>query len=144
MLRTKRLTLVFTCLVLLIASLCQTASAITMSTEASEYLSNYGASLYQASRGNVRVEFTVSATKHSDCVGVSQLDIYKADGSHVATVTGSVVNGLLREDAGIHMGHYTYYGEPGVVYYMELTMYVERDGGSDTRVYTTNHCRAPS
>ncbi|WP_295766143.1 hypothetical protein [uncultured Oscillibacter sp.] len=40
------------------------------------------------------------------------------------------------------MGHFTYYGEEDTVYYMVLTMYAERDGGSDSRQYTTNNCRS--
>lgn len=134
--------LVFTSLVLLIASLCQVAAAIEVSPRASDYLSNYGACLYQGDvSGSVRVEFTVSGTKKSDLVGVSKISIYKGDGTFVTSVTGTVANGLLREGYKTHMGEYTYYGETNEVYYMELTMYAKRDGGSDSRLYTTNQCR---
>ncbi|WP_155978960.1 hypothetical protein [Oscillibacter sp. 1-3] len=55
-----------------------------------------------------------------------------------------MANGLLREDDAVHLGHYTYYGEPGGKYYAKLTMYAERDGGSDSREYLTTTCTAPS
>lgn len=143
--RAKKMALVFTSLVLLIASLCPAASAIELSPRASYYLSGYGACLYEGtSRGSVRVEFTVSANEEADRVGVSNLSVYKADGTFVASVKGSLVNGLLEDGVKTHIGGYTFYGEPNTVYYMELTMYAEFNGGSDSRLYTTNSCRAPS
>ena len=141
--RAKKITLVFTSLVLLIVSLCQMASATETSPRASLYLDNYGAYLYEGTaKGTVRVEFTVSGTRRSDRVGVSKLSIYKGDGTFVTSVTGSVANGLLDEDTKAHLGKFTYYGEENTVYYMVLTMYAERDGGSDSRQYTTNNCRS--
>ncbi len=136
---------VFISLLFLIGSLCQTVSAIELSPRASDYLSNYGAIIYAGSvKGSVHIEFTVSATEHSDYVGVRELVIYKSNGSRVATITGTVSNGLLREDCVLQMSGYTYYGEPGVSYYAKLTIYAERDGGSDSRIYLTNTCTAPS
>lgn len=145
MCRAKKLTLMFVTLVFLIASLCQSASAIELSPRASLYLNGYGAGIYPGtSKGSVRIDFTVTATTYSDYVGVSELIIYKSSGTRVATITGTVANGLLREDDAVHLGHYTYYGEPGGKYYAKLTMYAERDGGSDSRQYLTTTCTAPS
>ncbi|EOS65944.1 hypothetical protein C816_01798 [Oscillibacter sp. 1-3] len=145
MCRAKKLTLMFVTLVFLIASLCQSASAIELSPRASLYLNGYGAGIYPGtSKGSVRIDFTVTATTYSDYVGVSELIIYKSSGTRVATITGTVANGLLREDDAVHLGHYTYYGEPGGKYYAKLTMYAERDGGSDSREYLTTTCTAPS
>lgn len=142
MCRAKKMVLVLTSLVLLLASLCQAAAAIEVSPRASLYLSGYGAYLYQGdTSGSVSVEFTVSATGKADRVGVSNLSIYKGDGTFVTSVTGTVANGLLKKDVKTHIGGYTYYGESNEVYYMVLTMYAERDGGSDSRLYTTNQCR---
>lgn len=141
----KRITFIFFSVVFLVASLCHAVSAVELPPRASDYLSGYGAALYQGTvKGSVRLEFTVSATEYSDYVGVSELIIYKSDGSRAATITGTVSNGLLREDCKLHMGDYFYYGEPGVSYYAILTMYAERDGGSDSRRYLTHTCTAPS
>lgn len=143
MYRAKKLAVVFTSLVLLVSFLFQAVSAIEVYPRASLYLDGYGASLYEGDHtGTVRVEFTVSGTRRSDRVGVSKLSIYKGDGTFVTSVTGSVANGLLGEDLKTYMGHFTYYGEANTVYYMVLTMYAERDGGSDSRQYTTNECRS--
>ena len=138
MYRAKKMALVFTSLVLLIASLCQAASAIEISPRASDYLSNYGASLYQ---GEASGSVSVSGTKKSDLIGVSKISIYKGDGTFITSVTGTVANGLLAKDLKTHAGDYTYYGEANELYYMVLTMYAKRDGGSDSRLYTTNLCR---
>ena len=132
MYRVKKLAFVFACLVFLTTALCQTASAIELSPQASLYLSNYGARLYQgSSSGTISVEFTVSATEDSDLVGVSNISIYKEDGTFVTSVRGSVGNRFLDTDTKTHIGYYTYRGEVNTVYYMVLTMYAERDGGSD-------------
>lgn len=143
--RTKKGFFVFTVLVYLIASLSQTASAIEFSPRASLYLDNYNAYIYEGTTpGSICVEFVVTATRPSDYVGVSELIIYKSSGTRVATITGTVANGLLRKDATAYLGNYTYYGEPGAKYYAKLTIYAERDGGSDSRIYTTTTCTAPS
>ena len=145
MYRIKRLTFVFAALVFLTASLCQSASAIELSPRASLYLDGYGAGIYPGSTGGaVYIEFIVTATRPSDYVGVSELIIYKSSGVRAATITGTVSNGLLRKDATAFLGSYTYYGEPGGKYYAVLTMYAERDGGSDSREYLTTTCTAPS
>lgn len=144
--RAKKMTLVFTSLVLFIASLCQGADTIELSPRASDYLDGYSAYLYQGdTTGTVRVEFTVSANEKADRVGVSRLAVlavYKEDGTFVTSVTGTVANGLLKEGYKTHMGGYTFQGYSNQVYYMVLTMYAEFGGGSGTREYTTNLCRA--
>lgn len=145
MYRARKAALTLTTLLLLIVSLCQAAAAIELSPRASLYLDNYGASIYQgSSKGTVRVEFTVVATEHSDYVGVSELVIYNSTGSRAATITGTVANGLLREDCVGHLGSYTYQGEAGKSYYAILTMYAERDGGSDSRRFLTRTVEAPT
>lgn len=144
MFRAKKIALKCMALIFLVASLCQTASAIELSPRASLFLSSYGASLYEGSSdGSVRVEFTVVATDYSDLVGVSQIIIYNSDGSRAATIVGSVANGLLRRDAVAHLGSYTYYGESGKSYYAKLTVYAERSGGCDTRTILTRTVTAP-
>lgn len=145
MYQTKKLSFTFISLVFLAVFFCQSVSAIEMSPRASDYLDGYGANTFPGStKGSIRIEFTVTATEHSDRVGISELAIYKSNGSRVATISGSVGNGLICEDTTFHLGHYNYYGEPGVSYYAIVTMYAERDGGSDSRRYITNTCTAPS
>ncbi|WP_295748327.1 hypothetical protein [uncultured Oscillibacter sp.] len=76
-------------------------------------------------------------------MGVKRIEIYKTSGTHVATVRGSTSNGLLREDALGHLSHFTFNATVGETYYAVLTMYAERDGGSDSKTYTTNEYTVP-
>lgn len=145
MCRVKKAAFTLISLTFLIAILCQAAYALELSTHASEYLDSYGASIYQGSvKGSVRIDFSVVGTERSDYVGVSELRIYESGGTRVATIEGTVDNGLLLENVIMNMGQYTYYGEPGVSYYARLTMYAERDGGSDSREYLTKTIMAPT
>lgn len=142
----KKLISIFACLILSIMCFSQVACATENSTRASHYLTSYGATLYADSSnytGTLNIEFDVVATQRSDYVGVSELIIYKSNGSRVATITGSTRNGLLCADTVAHAYTYSYNGTPGTSYYAVLTMYAERDGGSDSRTYTTNTCVAP-
>ncbi len=138
--KTKKIALVLVCLILMTAAVCQTAFAAENSTQASLYLSNYGAVLYPGAcgTGTLDIDFDVTATRRSDYVGISKIEFYRSDGTLEATVDGSVDNGLLRKNATIIAGNYYYTGTIGTSYYAVLTMYAERDGGSDSRLFTTN------
>lgn len=144
--RIQRFSLSFICFIFSLAFIFQVEVPTKAAVYASEYLSSYGGYIEQGttSTGSLVINFTVAGVEPSDRIGVSQIIIYKANGSRVATIQGSVSNGLLRENALIHMSSYSYNGQPGVSYYAVLTMYAERDGGSDSRTYTTNTCAAPS
>lgn len=135
----KKISLIFASLVLLIACTCQMAAAEEAEPRASLYLQSYGAHLSADDSGLLNIDYNVVATRISDRVGVSKIVIYKLSGSREATITGTVANGLLREDSRIHAGNYYYQGEPGETYFALLTMYAERDGGSDSKSYITNN-----
>lgn len=144
--QTKKLSFTCLCLALLVISLCQLAYASEISPHASLYLDSYGAYLSADSSsytGTLNIEFDVVAAQRSDYVGVSELIIYKSNGSRVATIKGSTSNGLLRANALGYMSYYAYNGTPGTSYYAVLTVYAEKDGGSDSRTITTNTCVAP-
>ncbi len=144
--RAKKLTFLLTSLILSIMCFCQIASAAESPARASLYLSSYGAYLSAESSsytGTLNIEFDVVAAQRSDYVGVSELIIYKSNGSRVAAITGSTRNGLLRANALAHAYTYLYNGTPGTSYYAVVTVYAEKDGGSDSRTITTNTCVAP-
>jgi len=131
---------------MLTAAVCQMASALENSAHASLYLSNYCAYLSPGGArgsGKLDIDFDVTATELSDYVGASKIEIYRSDGTRVVTITGTVSNGLLREDALGMAASHSYYGVSGKTYYAVLTMYAERDGGSDSKLYTTDTATAP-
>lgn len=121
-----------------------TCSFISASARASDYLTQYAATLVAGTEtGRFTIYYDVTATRRSDSLGVSQVKIYRSDGTYITTITGSTDNGLIREDSGTHTGTYRAYGVSGNYYYAVVTIFAERDGGSDSREITTNTIRVP-
>lgn len=117
-------------------SICGGAMA---NTKASDYLTEYGAALIATqTKGKYDVFFDITATDTSDSLGVSQIKIYKSDGTYVTTIKGTTENGLVREGSCSHTGVYTRYGVSGNSYYAEVTVFAKRGSGSDSRTITTN------
>jgi len=143
--RAKKLAQIFVCLVLMAATICQTAFAAENSTQASLYLDNYGAIMSAGARGTgiIYIDYEVTATRISDKVGISKIEFYLSDDTYVTTIDGTVKNKLLIEDELVHAGTYTFTGISGKYYYAVLTMYAERNGGSDSKLYTTKTIKAP-
>ena len=54
------------------------------------------------------------------------------------TVDGTVSNGLIRNDYGIHVGDFDYDLPSGEDYYAEVTVFAEYNGVYDSRTVTTN------
>lgn len=110
---------------------------------ASDYLTQYAAALIPTETGKYDIHYDVTATKRSDSLGVSKIVIYRSDGTYITTISGSTSNGLICEDSGSHTGIYPGYGVSGNYYYAVVTIFAERDGGSDSREITTNTIRVP-
>lgn len=136
MFRIKRGIAILLAVSLAIALTCCFAAA---SITASDYLAEYGAALIATeNKGQYDIFFDITATRTSDSLGVSQIKIYKSNGTYVTTIKGTVANGLIIEDDCSHTGVYTRYGVSGNSYYAEVTFFAERGGGSDSRTITTN------
>lgn len=126
---------------LLISVTCCFAAA---NTTASDYLADYGTALFASkTKGYYDIYFDVTATDTSDSLGVSQVKIYKSDGTYVTTIKGTTENGLVREGSFSHTGVYTRAGVSGNSYYAKVTIFAERGGGSDSRTITTNTVKVP-
>lgn len=111
---------------------------------ASEYLAQYGAALVAVDEtGQYDIYYDVTSVGSCDSLGVSQIKIYRDDGTYITTITGSTNNGLIREDHFSHTGTYRNYGISGKYYYAVVTVFAERDGGSDSRDITTNTIKVP-
>lgn len=125
---------------LMLALICGVARA---NITASDYLAQYAAALIPTESGKYNIYYDVTATDTSDSLGVSKIVIYRSDGTYITTITGSTSNGLIRENSGTHTGTYRGYGVSGNYYYAVVTIFAERDGGSDSREITTNTIRVP-
>lgn len=94
--------------------------------------------------GELRITYNINAVKIADEVGVSTIELYKADGTYVTTIYGSEDNGLVRYSSLKNMGTYSYKdATPGVNYYAEVTLYATIGNESDSEVITTATVRAP-
>lgn len=147
MCRAKRISHIFVAMALLIVLICQGVVATEIDPRSSLYLSSYGGYLCATSSTTspgFDIDFDVIARQQSDYVGISKIEIYKANGSSVTTIRGNTDNGLLRANARGHMGHYTYNATVGETYYAVLTAYATANGGADMKTYTTETYTVPA
>lgn len=111
---------------------------------ASLTLSEYNAGLRAgSSSGEIRISYDVSATNIANSIGVSSITVYKSDGSYVATITGTIGNGLIIKSDSTHDGIYTYKGTSGASYYTKVTVFATIGSTSDSRTVTTSAVKAP-
>lgn len=134
----KKRLLSMTLAVLFSLSLCSGA-ALAVEPRASLTLSAYTAIATVGNKeGEVKFSYDVKANASADEVGISSVKIYKADGTYVTTIPGTVKNGLIITGTTRHASIYTYKGTSGVSYYAVMTAYAKIGSNSDTRTMTTN------
>lgn len=92
--------------------------------------------------GEIRISFSVTCSHFTSVIGVSAIEIYRANSTYVTTIEGSIENGLLR-NGGNCAGEYTYQGTPGTSYYMAIVFYGVADGITETRTIVTDTVTAP-
>lgn len=112
---------------------------------ASDYLNYYSAYAVTLSKGEVVFEFEVDGVRQMDSVGVIRLVIQeKIDGTWTSfpAIWGSTSNGLITEGKTIHVGEYVHETDSGTECRAIVTVYAEKDGGSDSRTFTTNSVTA--
>lgn len=135
----------FFAVIMVLTFCCETAFAMEApDTRASLTLSDYGASVKAgSSSGVICISYNVSSSKFADSLGVKSIVIYNANGSKVATITGSTGNGLIRTNSSIKAGDYNYKLTSGTSYYAEVTVFAEVGSEYDSRTVTTGTVKAP-
>ena len=74
---------------------------------ASLTLSSYNVGLTAGdSAGMISISYDVQSNKLASSIGVETVDIYKADGSYVTSITGSTSNGLIETNSDICKSYY--------------------------------------
>lgn len=127
----------------LLLSVCGIA-AMAVEARASVTLLYYNAILTEGnSSGELEITYDVQANTRADKVGVSNVKIYKSDGSYVTTINGSVNNGMLEEDTSRHRSSCFYNGTSGTYYYAVVTVTATIGSDSDSREITTSTVKAP-
>ncbi len=126
-------------LAVLLSFACCSGVALATEARASLTLSSYTAIATVGNKeGEVKFSYDVMANASADEVGISSVEIYKADGTYVTTISGTVRNGLITTGTMRHASVYTYKGTSGVSYYAVMTAYAKIGSNSDTKSMTTN------
>ena len=134
----KKTIAVFIALVTLIFS-SSIASAAELQPYASLTLSRHYAEAFSADKsGEIIIEYNVEATKPSSTLGVETIDFYTEDGDHVASVTGTTSNGLVRVSTTVHNSDFHYNLPSGNHYYAEVTVFARVGSEYDSRTITTS------
>lgn len=138
----KRILPLFIALVLLFTT-STTAAAVEM--RSSPTLAIYSAKITQGSigTGKLIISYDVRANTEADEVGVASIEIYKAGGTYVTTITGTTRNGLIATNTERHRSSYTYTGITGTEYYAVVTATATIGEKTDSKDYTTNTETAP-
>lgn len=106
-------------------------------------LSDYNVGLkVGVNQGEIRISYDVAASKRADSLGVSSIAIYRANGSHVATITGTTANKLVRNSTSGNTGTYSYIATSGTSYYAEVTVFATVGSTTDSRMVTTTTVKA--
>ncbi len=125
-------------------------SSLVMSTnatmEASDYLSAY--SVYFSNSGNtITVYFEIEGTRQMDYIGVTQIYLYERVDSNsswtpVQTYLSSdptYTSAMIGTNTAFKVGHVDYSGNSSYQYKAYVTVYAEKDGGSDSRNLIINY-----
>lgn len=140
----KKRFLSFSLVTALILSLCGGAALAVQPRRASETIWAFALGSKQGkNKGEILIQFDVTANEPADEVGISSIVIYKSDSSYVTTITGTTRNGLLLTGAERHNSYYTYKGTSGTTYYAVVTCTATIGSASDTRTMTTENVTAP-
>lgn len=114
--------------------------------EASDYLSAYGA--YITNSGNtIKIYFDVEGTTRMDYIGATQIYLFERiasddDWTLVQTFLSSnptYTSTMMGTNTGIKASHVDYSGNASYQYKAYVTVYAEKDGGSDSRNIIANY-----
>lgn len=121
---------------------CNFASAAE--ARASTTLFSYPISVEKGnSKGEIKITYDIKAVGRADEIRISSIKIYKAGGTYVTTITGSIENGLIRTSTNRHNSTYTYKGTSGASYYAVVTVFATIGSDSDNKEFTTSSVTAP-
>ena len=108
-------------------------------TRASLTLSSYNVGLTAGdSAGMISISYDVQSNKLASSIGVETVDIYKADGSYVTSITGSTSNGLIETNSDICKSYYDCQLTSGIFYYANVKVFAKVGSEYDSRVITTS------
>ena len=121
------------------------STAALATTEASQYLSFYSA--YISTSGNtINVNFVVRGTRIMDQIGATEIYLYEktsSTGSWTLVQTflytdSAYASDMMDSNASFKDDYVSYSGNSSYQYKAYVTVYAEKDGGSDSRSIIAN------
>lgn len=130
-------------IIIVLALMLPTVAFATM--EASQYLSYYDA--YITNTGNtIKVNFVVQGTRIMDKIGATEIYLYEktsSAGSWTLVQTylstdSAYASDMMNSNASFKDDYVSYSGNSSYQYKAYVTVYAEKDGGSDSRSIIAN------
>lgn len=146
----KKVLILLTCFILItatpIALAAETIDEETVEPRASQYLSSYMAYIAPVGSGKIQIWFDVEGTTVMDKIGSTTIVLKEStNGTSFTTVKTFKVasySSMLASNKVSYTSYVPYSGTAGRYYQAVVTVYAEKNGGSDSRVITTSTKKA--
>ena len=136
--------LLILCLIMPMSAMAAVADPIQ--PMASDYLNTYRAYMNNVGGGDVQVWFRVLGTQTMDVIGAESITIEyspnNSDWISLGELTPSNTSGLVTYNAQTYTSYVDYSGVVGFYYRAKVSVYAEKNGGSDSREIYTEVIRA--
>lgn len=132
------------CLILAVVLALALCGGALAAVQGSTTLGAYGVWAYKGDNsGELDIDYEIEANHQADSLGISELKIYKSDGTYVTTIYGNTTNRLMAKNMFSINRTYTYKGTPGTTYYAVATVEATIGSDYDSRYVTTNTATTP-
>ncbi len=109
----------------------------TQSPDASYYIRSTSVTVQALGNGKLLLENALGATRIVDQLGVKTIEIQTLKNGYWQSIYTIVKNDYLY-NTGTYVYDCYYYGTPGTQYRSYVEFYVADDGGSETKICTSN------
>ncbi len=119
------------------------SSVATAEPYASNYIESYIAYPYADGHGTVTFYFSITGDTKMTDIGATRIDVYESsDGQsnwhHAKTYQSQYISSMMGHNVIQHNSEIKHRGTIGKYYRADVTFYAGRNGGGDTRYYTTS------
>mgnify|MGYP003463348626 CR=1 FL=1 len=146
----KKFLTLLTCFMLITATSMALAAEVsdegTVEPRASQYLSSYMAYIAPVGSGKIQIWFDVEGTAVMDKIGTTTIVLKESTNgtsfTPVKTFKSTSYSSMIASNKGSYTSYVPYSGTAGRYYQAVVTVYAEKNGGSDSRVITTSTKKA--
>lgn len=120
------------------STICYASVPETYEPDASYYIDGRYASCSAVGGGKIKVYFEVNGTMLLNMIGATTIDVYKSNGTPVASYSYYNYPSMMGYSSYYHTGYVTYQGVSGQSYYAVVNFYARASSGSDSKTSVTN------